>query len=178
MQEFQLAWGQKVSPEFRSKLLAICAGFGWQISQASDLMACIAWESGETFSPTIRNGAGSGAIGLIQFMPDTAAYLETTIHDLAAMTAEDQLSVVRKYFRPYASRIVSLNDMYMAILLPKYIGKDDNSILFSGGISYRQNSGLDANHDGMITKAEATAKVREKLVKGLTLTTTETWPYG
>lgn len=173
--EFTLVWGQKVSPEFRFKLIDICNSFGWAPERASDLMACMAFESGETFSPTIRNGAGSGAIGLIQFMPATAAYLETTIHDLAAMTAEQQLDYVKKYFKPYASRIWSLNDMYMAILLPKYIGKSDDSVLFDGGIGFRQNSGLDTDKNGKITKAEATAKVRDKLMKGLEFATNEVW---
>ncbi len=173
--DFPLAWGQKVSSEFRGKVIDIAKCFSWQPERASDLMACMAFESGESFSPTVRNAAGSGAIGLIQFMAATAAYLETSPHDLALMTAEQQLDIVKKYFKPYASRILTLNDMYMAILLPKYIGKSDDSTLFDGGIGYRQNSGLDADKDGKVTKAEATAKVRLKLVKGLQLATTEAW---
>lgn len=172
---FQFAWGQKVSPEFRAKVLGIANGFGWHPERASDLMACMAFESGETFSPSIRNGAGSGAVGLIQFMPSTAAYLETTVHDLAIMTPEEQLDYVKAYFKPYASRILSLDDMYMAILLPKYIGKPNDAVLFSGGVGYRQNSGLDTDHDGKITKEEATAKVRQKLVKGLQMATAQEW---
>jgi soluble lytic murein transglycosylase-like protein len=36
-------------------------------------MACMAWESGRSFRPDVKNMAGSGATGLIQFMPTTAA---------------------------------------------------------------------------------------------------------
>ena len=59
-------------------------------------------------------------------------------------------------------------DMYMAILLPKYIGTAEGTVLFSGtGASYRQNAGLDANSDGKITKGEATARVAAMLQRGL-----------
>jgi hypothetical protein len=173
---FQLAWGQKVTPEFRQEVIDICLQFhSWTQDHANWLMSCMAFETGETFSPNVRNGAGSGAIGLIQFMPATAAYLGTSPHDLIVMTAIEQLAYVQKYFKPYADRIASLSDMYMAILLPKYVGKPDDSILFDQGIGYRENSGLDADKDGKVTKAEATAKVREKLTRGLTLATEEEW---
>lgn len=163
----KLAWGAKVSPEFVQTIVAISRSFGWTSEQTSYLMACMAFESGETFSPSIRNAAGSGAVGLIQFMPATAKGLGTTVEALGAMTPEAQLQYVRKYFRPYASRVRTLSDMYLAILLPKYVGHPENTVLFSGGVAYRQNSGLDADKDGKITKAEATAKVQAKLAKGL-----------
>ena len=162
----KLAWGAKVSPEFRDKVLTICKYNSWSGEHASWLMACMAFESGETFSPSIKNAAGSGATGLIQFMPATARGLGTTTDALADMKAVDQLEYVEKYFRSYVTRIHSLSDMYMAILLPKYVGQPDDAVLFSSGIAYRQNSGLDANKDGKITKAEATAKVKAKLDKG------------
>jgi hypothetical protein len=58
--------------------------------------------------------------------------------------------------------------MYMAILLPSYIGKSDFSALFSRGtVAYRQNAALDANTDGLITKAEASSMVLAKKRKGL-----------
>mgnify|MGYP001075621165 CR=1 FL=1 len=165
---FQLAWGARVSTDFARHLLGICSEFGWGRSHANWLMACMAFESGETFRADVRNAAGSGAMGLIQFMPATARDLGTTTESLAAMTAESQLIYVRAYFRPYARRIQSLSDMYMAILLPKYIGTAEGTVLFSGtGASYRQNAGLDANSDGKITKGEATARVAAMLQRGL-----------
>lgn len=165
---FQLAWGARVSTDFARHLLGICSEFGWGRSHANWLMACIAFESGESFSAGVRNAAGSGAVGLIQFMPATARGLGTTTEGLAGMSAESQLTYVRAYFRPYARRIQSLSDMYMAILLPKYIGTAEGTVLFSGtGASYRQNAGLDANTDGKITKGEATARVAAMLQRGL-----------
>lgn len=174
--EFDLAWGQKVSPEFRDELVRQCKRLRWTPEHASWLMACIAFESGETFSPRVRNAAGSGATGLIQFMPATARGLGTTTEKLAAMTAEEQLHYVGEYFRPYAARIAGLHDMYMAILMPKYVSAPMNAVLFNEGtVAYRQNSGLDKNTDGRITKAEAAAHPGAKLVKGAKLSARVRW---
>lgn len=163
----EIAWGAKVSPEFMARMYKMRDKFGWDNQRVSRLMGCMAFESGGTFSPSIKNAAGSGATGLIQFMPDTAVGLGTTTTQLAKMTAVQQLDYVEKYFKPYAKRCHTLSDMYLAILLPKYVGKPEDSVLFSGGISYRQNSGLDANKDGKVTKAEAAAKVEKMWQKGL-----------
>lgn len=170
---FQLAWGLKVNNAFRQRLFDLCKKFGWTNAHACWLMSCMAFESGETFSPTIVNGAGSGAIGLIQFMPNTAEYLGTDVIELAGMSAVQQLDYVEKYFKPYASRIHTMSDMYMAILMPKFIGSPEDTPIFKEGISYRQNAGLDVNKDGKITKAEAAAHIAQKLKKGLTLATDE-----
>jgi hypothetical protein len=163
----ELAWGAKVAPEFREKAIAISGSLR---VDPSDLMACMAFESGETFSPNIRNAAGSGAVGLIQFMPATARGLGTTSAALAAMSAVQQLDYVRAYFKPYIGKLRTLSDLYMAILWPRGVGKPDSCVLWdrsSAPTTFRQNSGLDANRDGAITKGEAAAKVRAKLVKGL-----------
>ena len=168
---FNLCWGQKVSPEFRTRVLGICRKFGWTNDHANWLMAAMAFESGETFSPKIKNGAGSGATGLIQFMPSTARGLGTTTADLAQMTAVDQLFYVEQYFKPYAARIESLPDLYMAILWPRGIGKPDDYALFTKpSIAYDQNKGLDTDLNGIVTKLEAAAKVSEKFIKGYAFT--------
>lgn len=169
MRTVDLAWGKKVSPRFVAAVGSIVRSFGWDPEQGSDLMACMAFESARTFSPSIRNGAGSGATGLIQFMPSTARGFGTTTESMALMSAEEQLSIyVRQYFKPYAKRIYTLSDMYMAILLPSYIDAADTEVLFTrGGTPYRQNAGLDANSDGRITKAEAAARVIAMRAEGL-----------
>lgn len=163
----KLAWGAKVSPIFRDRIVWTAETL--QIDP-SDLMACIAWETGETFSPKVANMAGSGAIGLIQFMPSTAKALGTTTEALSQMTAEDQINYVYKYFKPYAGKLKTLADIYMAILWPKAIGKPEDYALFDRVIqpvAYRQNSGIDMNKDGKVTKTEATQKVAAKKVKGM-----------
>jgi hypothetical protein len=160
-----LAWGAKVSSLFRRKVIAIAMDIGFD---ASWLMSYIAFETGETFSPSVKNPQ-SDATGLIQFLPSTAIGLGTTVEKLAAMTAEEQLDYVHDYFKPYKGRIQTFSDGYMAILRPTGIGKPEDFALISDPESkaYVQNKGLDLNKDGNITKAEAAAFPRAKLDKGL-----------
>lgn len=159
-----LLWGSKVSSVFRDSVRWIADQLGMN---PNHLMACMAFESGETFSPNIRNMAGSGATGLIQFMPTTAVGLGTTTDKLAAMTAEDQLNFVYKYFKPYKGKLNTIEDVYMAILWPKAVGQPNSYVLFArGGITYRQNAGLDKDRDGSITKSEAAGMVLAKAAKG------------
>lgn len=161
-----IAWGSKVSPVFRERVWWIADTLGLD---PDDLMACMAWESAESFRPDIRNAAGSGATGLIQFMPSTAVSLGTSTAKLAKMTAEDQLNYVYKYFRPYAGRLNNLGDIYMAILWPAGVGKSDEYVLWNKSnkpTTYRQNAGLDINKDQRITRGECLVKIKEKLAKG------------
>ncbi len=163
-----LAWGARVDQYFRRKIYGIRRRFDWSDEHASWLMACMAFESAETFSPSIMNAAGSGAVGLIQFMPKTAEGLGTSTEALAQMSVVQQLEYVAKYFQPYASRISTLPNMYMAILMPCFIGRPASAVLFKqGSTAYQQNRGLDIDKDGVITKAEATTLVWRKLEKGL-----------
>jgi hypothetical protein len=164
-----LAWGNKVSSVFRARVTAIAGKIG---CQPSDLMGCMAWESGRTFSASIRNGAGSGAVGLIQFMPQTASALGTTTAALAAMTPEQQLDFVDYYFRPWRGHLHNLSDLYMAILWPAGIGKSDDAVLFDKADTahpklYLQNRGLDVNANGQITRGECCAKVKDMLALGM-----------
>lgn len=164
------AWSAKVSPEFISKVKQMAGKLSMGAGGPDDLMACMAWESGESFSPSITNGAGSGATGLIQFMPATAKGMGTTTGTLAKMTAEEQLDYVYRYFQPYKGRLNNLGDVYMSILWPAGIGKPDSYVLWNEATrptTYRQNSGLDVNRDKTITREECLIKVNEKLVKGL-----------
>jgi hypothetical protein len=171
-----MAWGAKVSPTFRERVKWIAQELFDYPEADDDLMSCMAWESGRTFSASKRNLAGSGATGLIQFMPSTAQKLGTTTDKLAAMTAEDQLKFVYKYFRPWGkvpgrpSPITGLNDMYMAILWPAGVGKPDSYVLWdraSMPTTFRQNAGLDLNKDGSITKAECAAKLHAMKTEGM-----------
>jgi hypothetical protein len=163
----QVAWGSRVSPVFKERIIWVADTLGCDVNH---LMACMAWESGETFRANIKNAAGSGATGLIQFMPSTARGLGTTTAALAAMTPEDQIRYVYEYFKPYAGRLHNLGDIYMAILWPKGVGKTDDYVLFDKKkvpTTFRQNSGLDVNHNGQVTRAECLTKINQKLVKGL-----------
>lgn len=165
--DLKIAWGAKVSPVFKERVLWTADALG---CDPNYLMACMAWESGESFSAGKKNMAGSGATGLIQFMPSTAKSLGTTTSSLATMTAEDQLRFVYNYFKPLAGKLNNLGDVYMAILWPKGVGQPDHFVLFDRTktpVTFRQNAGLDVNHDGLVTRAECLVKVNAKLAKGL-----------
>jgi len=82
--------------------------------------------------PSIKNEAGSGATGLIQFMPGTAANLGTTTDELSRMTPVEQMEYVRRYFSVDnfgAGRLRDLrndpsqHNVNMAVFLPSMIGK-------------------------------------------------------
>lgn len=165
-----MAWGKLVEPDFREGVYWLCRELGWDEHRgASDLMSCMAWESNETFSPKVKNMAGSGATGLIQFMPKTAKELGTSVEELATMSRIRQLGFVYLYFKQFSKMRgpgITLADMYMAILMPSYIGQAMDTPIFTNGIAYRQNAGLDANRDGKVTKIEAAAKVYAKLERG------------
>lgn len=165
----KLAWGAKTSPLFRSDVM----GLGARLRiDPSWLMACMAFETGETFSASVRNAAGSGAVGLIQFMPSTCAALGLSVESMAAMSAESQLAYVEKFFKPWGGRMADLGDVYAVILWPSMLGKLPDTVVFDQADAnhpklYLQNKGLDTNADGHITKAEIVAKVQAKLDRGL-----------
>ncbi|WP_420315546.1 hypothetical protein [Escherichia coli] len=159
----KIAWGAKVSREFKLKVIEVCE----RLEINPDyLMSCMAFETGETFSPSVRNPNGS-ATGLIQFMSNTARALGTTINELASMTSVEQMDYVEKYFKPYTGKIKTIEDVYMVIFCPRAVGKPNSYILYNEGRSYDDNKGLDLNKDNAITKYEAGFKVREKLKLGM-----------
>lgn len=148
-------------PEFHSEVERVADKLG--VNKAL-LMAVMDYETGGTFDPAEPNQAGSGGTGLIQFMPSTARALGTTTEELALMTRAEQMVYVEKYFDQFAGRIRngSLEDVYMAVLWPRAIGKPTSYVLFRSGTKvYEQNRGLDRNGDGTVTKYEAAAKVRD-----------------
>ena len=166
-----LCWGlvtrQKHGDAFNEKVIAISNRLR---CDPNHLMAVMAFETGASFDPAKKNAAGSGATGLIQFMPRTAEGLGTDTASLARMTAVDQLDFVERYLGSIArSRpLPTLSDLYMAVLWPAAVGKLESHVLFAKpSRTYDQNAGLDVNRDGVITKAEAAAKVQDKLEQGM-----------
>jgi hypothetical protein len=131
------------------------------------LLAVMDFETGGSFDVAQKNKAGSGATGLIQFLPKTARALGTSVEELAGMTRTEQMVYVEKYLDQWQGRIQKGNveDLYMSVLWPAAAGKAANYVLFrEGDGSYKQNSGLDTNEDGTVTKAEAAAKVKRKFL--------------
>ena len=148
-------------PDFNKKLEKIASQLG---VRSSDLIAVMKQESG--VKPTAVNKQ-SGATGLIQFMPKTAAALGTTTADLLKMSAVEQLDYVYKYFKMVGLKPGSdLQTIYMAVFMPAAMNKGPDHVLgqrgaagFSGKV-YDQNSGLDRNKDGVITVADASQSVQ------------------
>ena len=147
-------------PDFKAKVEKIAQALG---VKSSDLMAIMKQESG--VNPAIYNKAGSGAVGLIQFMPKTAIALGTTTDELAKMDGVQQLDYVYKYFKMTGVGNGTLGDLYMAVFMPKYVGYPEETVLgangapgFSGKV-YAQNANLDRNRDGTITVADVKSAV-------------------
>ncbi len=148
---------ENTTAEFREKLRGVATRIG---ANPRDLANVMAFETGGTFSPSVRNPRGT-ATGLIQFIKDTAEHLGTTPQALARMTAVDQLEYVEKYFKPYRGRgLDSEHDLYMAVLFPVAVGKGVDHVLFTRGTkNYRDNTGLDRNKDGIILAGEASSSM-------------------
>ncbi len=163
-----VAWSGKVSDKFLETAKQVSNRLG--IPDPDLLMACMAFETGRTFSPTVQNGAGAPYYGIIQFGKDAATDAGTTIPALLKMSAVEQLEYVYNFFKPYTGKLKTLSDVYCRILWPKAVGKPENYVLWdkeTRPTTYRQNSGLDINKDGMITKAEAAAMVNKLLIEGV-----------
>ncbi|MBY3181024.1 DUF2272 domain-containing protein [Rhizobium laguerreae] len=159
-----IAWGKVLDPALKGRVIQVAKTLGCDPSHLSSAMA---FETGETFSPSIQN-PNSKATGLIQFLPSTATSLGTSVDELASMSAVKQMDYVAKYFQPHAGKLRGLSDVYMAILWPAAVGDADSRAIFSRGTrAYTQNRGLDVNSDGVVTKGEAASKVQDILAKGL-----------
>jgi|DEB0MinimDraft_6_1074348.scaffolds.fasta_scaffold00033_6 hypothetical protein len=148
------------------------------------LMAVMYNES--KFDKNVENLKGSGATGLIQWMPKTAKELGTTTKRLKEMTHEEQLDYVYKYFDLVKRRyrpLENLTDTYLAVLYPKALnaqsyfaaqrlkhpgvkrwGRDFNTYVLyaSPSKAYKQNIGLDEDRDGKVTIFDIEAHVQRK----------------
>lgn len=158
-----LVWGARVTQEFRVRVREIAGNLN---IDPSWLMAVMGFETGYTFSSSIKN-PGSSATGLIQFVSSTAKSLGTTTTALARMTPVQQLDYVEKYFNQYKGRINNIGDCYMAVFWPAAIGKPDSYVIATSPSSvYNANAGLDVNRDGTITRGEAVSRVNDSYRRG------------
>lgn len=162
-----ISWGSKLTVEEIKAVGDMIASLNMKVT-VNDLMACMAFETGGTFDPSMRN-PNSSAVGIIQFMESTAKAYGTTTAALAKMTFTQQLKYVAMHFKPYARRIKTLGDLYLGILWPRGIGKPDSYALWTlGERAYMYNDGLDLNKDGRVTKMEALHYIKNRYVQGFT----------
>ena len=137
-------------------------------------MAVMRFESG--LRPDAVNPS-SRAVGLIQLLPRNAADLlglpmtpdreARAVQAFASMSADEQLDYVEAYFtRALGGHgAANLRDAYMAVFYPAAIGQGGDYVIARaegesafGRAVYRQNAGLDANGDGVITAGEAASR--------------------
>jgi len=122
-------------------------------------------QAGDSTNPAVR--AANRAVGLIQFMPDTAKNLGTTTQKLYAMSAIDQLHFVYAYFKPWTGKIHSYFDLYLITFFPIAVGKPDEYILETTKLAAskiaKQNPFFDMNKDGKLTVGEIKRKMYESI---------------
>lgn len=148
----------EMAPSFLAAFAAMAAAAG---VDADHLAAVVSNES--RFRPDAEN-PDTHAIGLIQFMPSTAALLGTSTDELRRLSATEQLPYVAKFFGRYLHQLAP-RDVYLAVFWPAAIGKPDETTLFEeGSIGYTQNRGLDRDHDGRITAGDVRGTIEAILV--------------
>ncbi len=158
---------EATSPAFKRELVAMADRL--QLN-ADYLGAVMSFETGGTFDPAQPNLGGSGATGLIQFMPEQAIRLGTTTSQLAEMSAVEQLAFVEQWYAPVKGALKTPADHYLAVFWPAGIGRPgETGIIFADGRhnkdpergrrQYDMNSGLDRDRDGVITVNDAAGPV-------------------
>ncbi len=125
------------------------------------LLAVMQAESG--INPAAVNDA-SGATGLIQFMPATAKLLKTTTGKLRRMADSKQLEYVKAFYAPWAHKLTTPGDLYLATFWPAAVATPDSSVIaLDGDPVYRANKGLDVNNDGTLTAGDVRAFIARVL---------------
>jgi len=119
-----------------------------------------------------KNRGGSAntcAVGLIQFMPNTAKGLGTSTGALYKMNPVQQLDYVYKYYKPYANRIKSFYDLYLATFYPYAMGKPKDYIFGSergmerAKLIARQNKVIDKDGNGVISMTDYIKYINTKI---------------
>lgn len=108
----------------------------------------------------------TGASGIFQLMNSTLADMKKagkvdqsmTLVKFRKLSATEQLKLYRLYIAPYAKYIKNIEDVYVANIWPAALQQRGDAVLFrKGSIYYDQNSGLDFNNDGKVTKSDIRA---------------------
>lgn len=96
---------------------------------------------------------GSGATGLIGFLPSTANYLGTDTSTLKKMTVLQQLHYVDKYLTKIKNKYKIRNglDLYFSIFRPEAIGKPDDFIVGHKNSNVTKGNPVFMNKDSTIT---------------------------
>ena len=149
---------EHVTPEFLRGVEGVAQRVG---AKPEHLLAAMSFETGGSFRPDIVNPR-SGATGLIQFMPDTAAGYGVSTQELAKMTPTEQLPYVEQYLERFRGRVGDVPSLYSSILGGHPMPSEQ--VMFEPGTAeYRQNRELDADGRGGITVREAADQIDRRL---------------
>ncbi|WP_228270700.1 hypothetical protein, partial [Acinetobacter seifertii] len=117
----------------------------------NDLAAVISFETGGTFSPSVKN-PNSSATGLIQFMEGSGGtkgkYYGMSRKKFSSLSFDEQMVYVEKYFKDRgfkSSKKRDVADLYTAVTGYGYK---------KGSKAYELNKVWDSNRDGYIAKGE------------------------
>ncbi len=156
---------------FLNKVKSIASQLGYNPNW---LMLIMNSETGGTFKSDIKNYITGKAVGLIQFMPNTAIWLGTTTDKLLQMNRVEQLDYVYKYYNNWkkSGKIAkSYEDLYLLTFYPYALDKPDSYIIGSEKSNAyarqvaKQNP-FDYNKDGVISKKEFKEFAFKKHVEG------------
>lgn len=146
----------KQDPEFSKELNRVCEKFN---IDPKDLLGIMNSES--HLNPAAQN-PGSNATGLIQFMPNVAKNLGTSVEELKMMTRAQQMLYVEKFFeRVGLPKGASGGMIYGHVFLPGR-AKKGNVLTTKGENFYNSNAKSDLDGDGQITMdPDLTNKVKQ-----------------
>jgi hypothetical protein len=110
---------------------------------------------------------GSGATGLIQFMPKTARGLGVTMDQLREMSAAEQLPYVMRYFKNAGLTEQSQpDDYFVAVAAPGFVGRPDDDVVYARGTAaWEQNRPWRPAGGGDITVGSIKAAYRRRAGK-------------
>ncbi len=156
---------QKLGPEFLARVKEVAQNINCDYQ---DLLAVMNSESG--LNPAIQNLAGHQAYGLIQFTPDAAREVGTTVDKLVKMSAVEQLDYVEKFYlnarktRGFGNKKFTAADLYAVTFLPARANRDVLCVKGERWESgrkkgqlknwYEANTVFDKNGNGKIEKWE------------------------
>lgn len=170
--KYWFAWtGNKNVPQTGVvKIKQWLAKHGKPETHVSYLLSCINFETAGTFKPGITNNV-SNAVGLIQFMPEKLKEWGVSEEHMASLSFDSQLDYVFRYFEEYnyINKCKYVEDYYLSIFYPAYVGKNPDTVLAKkGSITYQQNSGaFDKLNKGYYTANDVAMPVVKRYWLGM-----------
>ena len=128
-------------------------------------MPVIAFETDGSFDHRFRNPVNE-TLGLIQFTPELARRLGTSMEDLGKASFEQQLHYIGQLLdsrvKDNRASLLSLADICIALIAPDHINRAETTPIFTENNtpkSYARYAPLDINEDGQVTRSEIDQKL-------------------